>query len=97
MEFLKDNKNIFFLLGVAVVSVGLWALGNSGSSESGDGDVAQAVAELVEESKEQNTEELVVEVSKTESLAEKANEAAIVNQVNEATKNSVDADSSNEE
>ena len=98
MDFIKNNKSTFLVIGVAVVSVGLWALylGGNGSTE-GDEDVAQAIAELVEESKEQATEEIVVEVSKTESLAEKANEAAIVNQGNEAVKNSVDSDYSDEE
>lgn len=97
MEFIKNNKNIFFLLGVATVVIGFFVFNSSGSTESGDEDVAQALAELVEEAKEQTPEEIVVEASKVETLADKANEAAIVNQVNQAAKNSVDADLSSGE
>ena len=93
MDFIRNNKSTFLVIGVAVVTVGLWAFYLGGNSfTGGDEDVAQGIAELVEKSKKQTTEEIVVEVSKAESLSEKANEAAIVNQVNEAVKDSMDSD-----
>jgi hypothetical protein len=97
MQFIKDNKNIFFLLGVAVVTLGLWAFSNSGIYNSGDEDISALIAELAEESEGENTEEIVVEVSKVKNLAEKANEAAVINQVNESVKASIDTDFSDED
>ena len=97
MQFIKDNKNIFFLLGVAVVVLGLWAFSNSGIYNSGDEDIAALIAELAEESEGETMEEIVVEASKVKNLAEKANEAAIINQVNESVKASTDTDFSDED
>tara|TARA_R100001082_G_C4324126_1_gene142516 strand:- start:99 stop:389 length:291 start_codon:yes stop_codon:yes gene_type:complete len=92
MEFIKENKSVFFLLGAAVLAVGLWAFGSNTSSENADDGVTEALAELVEESKEHTPQEIVVEATKVESLVDKANEAAAVNQANEAVKNTIDAD-----
>ena len=83
MQFIKDNKNIFFACSALAVVLGVWRLDLFGMS---DDSVADALDELVVE-QEQTVEEVVVVADEAPSLVEKAKEAAAINEQNEATKN----------
>ena len=102
MQFIKDNKNIFFLLGVAVVALGLWAFNGNGIYNSGDEDIAALITELADDQvvadnlSDEPFEEIVI-VAEKPGFAEKVNEAAVANQVNAAQKLSDDTDGAPEE
>ena len=83
MQFIKDNKNIFFACSALAVVLGVWRLDLFGMS---DDSVADALDELVVE-QEQTVEEVVVVADEAPSLVENAKEAAAINEQNEATKN----------